>query len=541
MMLVECVPNFSEGRDHSVIDAIANAISGVDGVMLLDVDPGPATNRTVVTFAGEASAVEEAAFQGIRRASELIDMRTHHGEHPRMGATDVCPFVPLEGATMRDCVDMARRLGERAAGELGIPIFLYGEAASVPERRSLAAVRRGEYEGLASREDAPDYGPRSFNARSGATAIGARNFLIAYNVNLNTRDRSGATTIAGRLRESGVAKRDESGKIIRDAAGKALRVPGRFTELRGVGWYIEEYGRAQVSFNLTDPSVTPLHAVFDASCEEAARLGLRATGSEIVGLVPRDALLAAGDHYLRLQGATTGVPEAERVHAAVLSLGLDDVTPFDPSSKVIEYRYHGAPSGLASLPVGRFADRLSTGTPTPGGGSAAALVGALGAALSSMVASLTFGKGVDDEMESIGRDAQSLKDAFVAAVDRDTDAFDALMAAFRLPRSNPDRAARIAEATLGATLVPLEVEEMCVETLELLLAVARDGNVNAVTDAGVGGLCALTAAEGASLNVRVNLTALEGYDDLERRRTAALARCRTLAAQVAETVESRLA
>ena len=540
MKLVECVPNFSEGRDNAVIEAITGTISQVDGVTLLDVDPGPATNRTVVTFAGDIPAVEEAAFRAIERAAALIDMRLHHGEHPRMGATDVCPFVPLEGATMQDCVDLAQRVASRVGEELAIPVYLYGEAASSPERSSLADVRRGEYEGLADRRDAPDFGPGDFNERSGATAVGARSFLIAYNVNLNTRDRSAANQIASALRESGRVKKGEDGKTVRDATGAAVRVPGRFSELRGVGWYIEEYGRAQVSFNLTNPSVTPLHAVFDAACEEAQRLGLRVTGSEIVGLVPRDSMLEAADHYLRARGATTGIPEAERMHIAAMSLGLSDVTPFDPAQKVIEYRYRGAPAGLVSMSVLAFADSLSAGVPTPGGGSTAALVAALSSSLSSMVAALTFGRGRTPEMETAGRRAQELKDWFLQAVDRDTESFDALMATYRLPRSDPTRQAAVADATVAATIVPLEVLESCADALRLAHQVASDGNASAVTDAGVAGLCALAAAEGASLNVRVNMTSLDGHDDLEQRRARALETCRSLAAEITATVESRL-
>lgn len=548
MKLIECIPNFSEGRDRRVIDAIAAAIAAIDGVTLLDVDPGAATNRTVMTFAGSPEAVEDAAFAAIEKAATLIDMRAHQGEHPRMGSTDVCPFVPLEGASMEDCVRIARRLGERVGTELSIPVYLYGEAASRPEHVSLANVRRGEYEGLADREDEPDFGPKDFNPRTGATAIGARNFLIAYNVNLNTRDRKLANKIAGALRESGRPKRDPDGKIQRDADGLALREPGRFTHLRGVGWYIEEYGRAQVSFNLTDPDITPLHAVFDAACEEARRLGVRVTGSEIVGLVPRRSMLAAADHYLRAQGKTTGIPEAERMHIAVLSLGLDDVSPFDPADKVIEYRYHGASSGFAAGSLREFADVLSTGTPTPGGGSVAALVGALSAALTSMVAALTFSKTGDAKMEETGRSAQLLKDWFLDAVDRDTEAFDSLMAAMRLPRrTDAERLARdraVQEATVAASMVPLEVLEHCVDTLGAASVVARDGNESAVSDGGVAAMCALAAAEGASLNVRINLGSLPDHPQtarLDARRSAALESVRTMAADVQAIVETRIA
>lgn len=547
MKLVECVPNFSEGRDRTVIDAIAASIRSVEGVTLLDVDPGKATNRTVFTFVGPPDAVGDAAFAAIATAAERIDMHHHHGEHPRMGAADVCPFVPLEDVTMEECVELAHRVGRRVGEELGIPVYLYGEAATSDENRSLAHVRRGEYEGLPDRTDPPDFGPKTFNPRSGATAIGARTFLIAYNVDLNTRDRRVANRIAGVLRESGRPKRDDHGTIVRDENGRAVREPGRFAYLAGVGWYIEEYGRAQVSYNLTNPQVTTIHDVFDATCEEAEKLGVRVTGSEIVGLVPRWALLEAGDHYLRRQGSTTGVPEAERIHTAVLSLGLDDVTPFDPAEKVIEYRYHGAESGLVAQSLREFTDGLSMGSPTPGGGSVAALQGALGAALVSMVAALTFGKSHEAAMEDAGRKAQALQDWFLEAVDRDTDAFDALMTAFRLPKkTDAEKAARseaIQEATLGATLVPLEVLERCTEVLDIAMVIARDGIASAVTDAGVSAGAARAAAEGASLNVRINLASLKDTERrtaLDARREIALAACLRSAAEIEKIVDSRL-
>ena len=551
MKLIECVPNFSEGRDPSVIDAITNEIVTVEGAVLLDVDPGAATNRTVVTFVGPPEAVEEAAFRAIQMAADRIDMTRHHGEHPRMGATDVCPFVPLQNTTMEECADLARRLGERVGEDLGIPVFLYEAAASSEERRSLAAVRRGEYEGLADRSDSPDYGPAGFNARSGATAIGAREFLIAYNINLKTRDRRLANQIAGVLRETGRPRRDESGQIIRDSNGTALREPGEFKELRGVGWYIDEYERAQLSFNLTNFRITPIHQVFDAARREAKLRGLRVTGSELVGLVPRQALLAAGDHYLAGQGATTGVPETERAHAAVLSLGLNDLGPFDPTAKVIEYRYAGASTGLVGRTVSGFVDELSAGSPVPGGGSVAALSGSLSAGLASMIAALTFArKGMEESrpaMEDLGRQAQTLKAWFLNAVDRDTDAFNQVLVARRLPKqTEPELVARAEALELAnqqATRVPLEVLERSVEALGLALIVARDGIPNAVTDAGVAGACALAAAEGAALNVRINLGSLTDERWASNAREAAeglVEKCRALAIEVRETVESAL-
>jgi len=547
MKLIECVPNFSEGRDLAVIEAITGEITAVDGAELLDVDPGAATNRTVVTFVGSPETVEEAAFRAIAKAAELIDMSKHTGEHPRMGATDVCPFVPVEGATMEDCTEIARRLARRVGDELGIPVYLY-EQAAIGGRRSLADVRRGEYEALASRDDAPDFGP-SFNASTGATAIGARQFLIAYNVNLNTTDRRLAHQVASAVRTLGTATRDESGKIIKNEHGKTVFAPGRFEEVKGVGWYIDEYDRAQVSLNLTDSSVAPMHEVFEACREEATSRGMRVTGSELVGLVPLDAMLAAGDHFLTAQGRTTAIPEADRIRAAVMSLGLNEISEFNPESKIVEYRFRGAPEGLVTNTVTGFADLLSKDSPAPGGGSVAALVGALSAALSSMVASLTFAKqGMEETkpvMETSGRDAQALKDWFLEAVDRDTDAFNGVLAAIRMPhKTDEDLAARdaaMAAANLGATMVPLEVLEHAVEALELALITARDGNPNSVTDAGVGAACALAAAEGASLNVRVNLDGLEGdVSEIVERSDVALIRSRELATQVAVVVEASL-
>jgi len=548
MKLIECVPNFSEGADRVVIDAITAEITAVGGAELLDVDAGVTTNRTVVTFVGSPDAVEEAAFRAIAKAAQVIDMTHHTGEHPRMGATDVCPFIPVEGATMEDCVEIARRLGERVGSELAIPVYLY-EHAGVDGRRSLSDVRSGEYEGLAARDDSPDFGP-AFNATAGATAIGARQFLIAYNVNLNTADRRLAHQVASAVRTLGTATRDSEGKIIKDEHGKTVFAPGRFREVKGVGWYIDEYDRAQVSLNLTDASVSPIHAVFDACREEATKRGMRVTGSELVGLVPLEAMLAAGDHFLTAQGRTTAIPEADRIRTAVMSLGLDEIGEFDPATRIIEYRYRGMPEGLVTATVSEFADVLSQDSPAPGGGSVAALVGALSAALSSMVASLTFAKqGMEDskqQMETTGRDAQSLKDWFLAAVDRDSDAFNGVLAAIRLPRkTDAERTIRetaMAAANMKATLVPLEVLERSVEALELALSTARDGNPNSVTDAGVAAACAAAAAEGASLNVRINLDGLEGdTSDIITRHEAALIRARSLAGQVADTVEEHLA
>ena len=547
MKLIECVPNFSEGRDRSVIDAIAAEIRGTPGAMLLDVDPGVATNRTVVTLIGPPDAVEEAAFRAIRKAGQLIDMARHRGEHPRMGATDVCPFIPVQGATMDDCVAVARRLGQRVGEELGIPVYLYEEAATRPDRRSLADIRKGEYEALVAKHQdpafVPDFGPNRFNPSAGATVIGAREFLIAYNVNLNTRDKKLANAIAQAIREAG--------KTVKQPDGTRRTIPGRFTHCRAVGWYIEEFGRAQVSINLTNYKVTPLHEVFEACREEAGRLGLRVTGSELVGLIPREALLAAGDHFLAKQGKTAGVPEKERVHTAVLSLGLSELQPFDPAQKVIEYRYAGPPKGLIAASLRDFADELSSDSPAPGGGSVAALCGALSGALSSMVAALTWSKkgmeAVRPAMAGHGQEGQRLKDWFLAAVDRDTNAFNAVLAAGRLPKVAPDDAARrsaaLEAANQAAALVPLEVLEASVEALRLARSVAADGNPNSVSDAGVAGACALAAAEGASLNVRINLPSLTdraAAQNFEARRQLALRHARELAREVLEVVDGVL-
>ncbi len=555
MKLIECVPNFSNGRDPEVIEAIVNEVRETEGAVLLDVDRGAATNRTVVTLIGTPEAAEEAAFRLIRKASELIDMSAHSGEHPRMGATDVCPFVPVQGATMDDCVETAKRLGKRVGEELGIPVYLYENAASRAERRSLADVRKGEYEALPKKlktpEFAPDFGPAEFNARAGATAIGAREFLVAYNINLNTRDKGLAKKIALEIREKGKLKRDGNGKLVRDADGKRIWVPGRFKNVRGVGWYIEEFGRAQLSFNLTNYKVSPVHEVFDACREEAAKLGLRVTGSELVGLIPLDAILAAGDYYLEKQGKTTGVPVKERIHTAVLSLGLEEISPFDPMEKIVEFKYKGAPGGLKEMTLVDFADELSSDSPAPGGGSIAALCGSLSAGLSAMVAALTWSKkGMEatrPAMEEIGNKAQVLKDWFMDAVDRDTEAFNQVLAAMRLPRGTEAekeaRAAAIEAANQHATQVPLNVLERAVQALELASQVAQDGNPNSTSDAGVAGACALAAAEGAAMNVRINEPGLTDRDTARAmlaNQVELLETAHRLAAQVRETVYAKL-
>jgi len=521
MKLVECVPNFSEGRDREKINAITKEIESTPQVTLLDVDPGESTNRTVVTFIGTPEGVKEAAFKAIKKASEVLDMSQHTGAHSRIGATDVCPFVPVTGVTMEDCVQLAHEVGERVAKELNIPVYLYEEAAQKPERRNLAMIRIGEYEGLPEKfkdpEWAPDYGKPVFNPKTGATVIGAREFLIAYNINLNTRDRKFAHEIALNIRERGRAKRDKEGKIIRDENGKAIIVPGKFKEIKAVGWYIEDYGIAQISINFTNYKISPPHIVFDEVRKEAEKLGLRATGCELVGLIPKEAMLMAGRYYLEKQGKSTGIPEEELIRTAVLSLGLNDVSPFEPEKKIIEYQFKEVENSLLDLNLREFANELSMDSPAPGGGSTAALSGALSAALSSMVSNLTVGKkeyeDVQKDVKKFAVSAQDLKDEFLRAVDLDTMAFNKVMDALKLPQKTDEqkegKARAIEEASHEATLVPLGVLEKSIEALKLAKDTALKGNKNSLSDAGVAGLMAQAAAEGAYYNVKINLPGLE--------------------------------
>jgi len=515
MKLVECVPNISEGRRAEVYEAVAAAAASVNGVTLLNVDPGADTNRTVITFVGEPESVLEAAFRLIQKAHALIDMSTHRGAHPRMGATDVVPFIPVADVTMDECADLARRLGERVGRDLGISVYLYEYAASAPHRRNLADIREGEYEGLARKllhkDWSPDFGPRDFNPRCGATVIGARKFLVAYNVNLNTLDKRLATRVAFDVRERGRMKRDKEGNPIVDAKGEPVWEAGILKSVKAVGWVIPEFGTAQVSINLTDLDVTPLHLAFD-TCEERAReRGLRVTGSEIVGLVPRSVLLDAGRHYLAKMGRPTGVPESALVHTAIRTLGLSEVKAFDPKERVIEYRLGKTPR-LASMSIRDFIDELSSESPAPGGGSVAALAGALGAALASMVAVLSHTKkGFESkhaDLDRIAVRAQELKDQLLAAVDADTDAFDRLLEAMRLPKDDANRDVAMADATVGAAEVPLGVLEACPEVIELCREIARIGLQASLSDAGVGAQVARAAAAGAYQNVCINLGGL---------------------------------
>ncbi len=544
MRLVECVPNFSEGRNQKVIEAIADAVNAVEGVRLLDVDPGKSTNRTVFTFVGEPEAVSEAAFQAIAKASALIDMKEQKGEHPRIGATDVCPFIPVSEMTMEDCAQLARDLGRRVGTELGIPVYLYAEAASSPERANLADIRQGEYEGLEERMKngfKPDFGPGKFNAQSGATVIGARPFLIAYNVNLNTKSKKLANEIALTIREAGRAKRDASGAIVKDSKGQTVKEPGKLKACKAVGWYVEEYNRAQISINLVDYKITSLEQAFDQCVAEAEKLGLRVTGSELVGMIPLEALLNAGRHYLKKQGRSQGVSEAELIQSAVLSLGLSELAPFDPVKKVIEYAIAPERKLLRSLSLCEFADELASESPAPGGGSVAALCGALSASLSAMVANLSFGKkGFESQAELMNQIAckgQALKARFLRAIDQDTDAFNQIARAQRLPKDSPEnqekRLAAIEEAQKQATLVPLSVLDASLEAMELASTVAQKGNPNTLSDAGVAALSAYSCGTAAFYNVLINLPGINDQEFVKAKRAEAL----ELHARLAEQAE----
>lgn len=523
--LLECVPNFSEGRNLDVIGKITARIEAVEGVRLLHADPGKATNRTVVTFAGAPDPVIEAAFQAIATAAELIDMRHHRGEHPRMGATDVCPLIPISGITMAEAAELARRLGERVGHELGIPVYLYEAAQPDPARKNLALIRAGEYEALPRKilDPAwkPDFGPARFNPKSGATVIGARDFLVAYNVNLNTRSTRWANAVAFDLRESGRALRQGdpvSGPIVTDARGNPVMVPGALKAVKAIGWYIEEYGIAQVSMNLTDLGVTPLHVAFDEACRRAEARGLRVTGSELVGLIPLAAILEAGRYFLRKQRRSTGVSQAELIQIAVRSLGLDELAPFHPEERIIEYRLENPDDRrLARLALGQFLDETASESVAPGGGSAAAAVGALGAALGAMVANLSSHKrGWDDrwaEFSEWAERGQHLKDELLGLVDDDTRAFNRVMAALRMPKgTEAEQAARttaLEAANLGALEVPWQVMKVAHSAFDLLAAMAERGNPASASDAGVGALCARAAVRGAWLNVRTNAAGIK--------------------------------
>ena len=555
MKLVECVPNFSNGRDLEKIKAITKEIESTSNVSLLDVDPGESTNRTVVTFIGTPEGVKEAAFKAIKKAADVIDMTQHSGAHSRMGATDVCPFVPVSGVSMEECVQIAQEVAERVADELGIPIYLYEEAARTPERKNLATIRAGEYEGLAEKlKDpvwSPDYGQPKFNPKSGATVIGAREFLIAYNINLNTSDRSLAHHIALNIREKGRAKRDAEGSIIRDQDGKAVIAPGKFKEVKAVGWYIEDYGIAQISINFTNYKISPPHLVFDEVIKEAEQIGLRVTGSELVGLIPKEALLMAGKHYLIKQNKSPGVPEEELIKTAVMSLGLNDVSPFDPQKKIIENQFKDIENSLLDLNLRQFANELSVDSPAPGGGSVAALCGALSASLSSMVANLTVGKkeyeNVQMKVKDLAEQAQGFKDTMLRDIDLDTVAFNRVMEAFRLKKKTEEqieiRNKAIEDTNKEATRIPLRVLENSVKTLEIAKEVALHGNKNSISDAGVAALTAGAGAEGAFYNVKINLPNIEDKTfktEINKQAEDLLKKTRTMASEIREIILKEL-
>lgn len=545
--IVECVPNFSEGRDKEVIRQIVAAIEASGGVKVLDVDPGEATNRTVVTFVGEPEAVVEAAFAGVKAAAERIDMRHHKGAHPRMGATDVLPLVPVSGITLEECAALARELARRIADELHVPTYCYEAAAFRPERRNLAVCRAGEYEALpkklAHEETAPDFGARPYDegvARTGATTVGARDFLIAVNFNLNTTSTRRANAIAFDVREKGRPVREGNpitGRIVKDADGNSVMRPGTLPATKAIGWYIEEYGIAQVSMNLTDISRTPLHVAFDEVCRKADARGVRVTGTEIVGLVPKRALLEAGRYFLRKQHRSTGIAEEEIVRLAVKSMGLDDLKPFHPEEKVIEYLLEAEDKKkrLIDMTCKGFAEETASESPAPGGGSISAYMGALGAALGTMVANLSSHKaGWDDRWEEFSdwaEQGQALLRELLHLVDEDTEAFNRIMAVFAMPKSTDEekaaRSAALQKATLYATQVPLRTMKAAVKVFPLVEAMASEGNPNSVSDAGVGALAARSAVLGACLNVKINAAGLKDRATAD----ALVAEAETLAAE----------
>ena len=527
--LIECVPNFSEGRDLSVIKQITDVIEGVSGIRLLNVDPGYATNRTVVTFVGEPEQVVEAAFMAIQRASELIDMRHHKGEHPRFGATDVCPFVPVSEITMAETVGYARLLAKRVGDELSIPVYCYESAAFEQKRESLANCRAGEYEGLPeklkSADWKPDFGPTMFNERSGAVAIGARNFLIAYNINLNTSSVRLANSIAFDVRETGRIQREGdpvNGKIIKNEFGEPVRIPGTLKKVRAIGWFIKEYGIAQISMNLIDITITPVHVAFDEVCERARDRGIRVTGSELIGMIPLQALLDAGTYFLRKQHRSVGIPDREIIRIAVKSLGLNELAPFDPEKRVIEYLLENRINPLINLSLSEFSHETASEAAAPGGGSVAAFVGALGASLGTMVANLSAQKrGWDNRWEEFSDWALKGKKNYedlLKLVDQDTEAFNRVMEAFQLPKVTTDevraRRAAIQSATLNAMDIPFRVMQTAYESMDVIEAMAEAGNPNSITDAGVGALCAWSAVSGAHLNILVNASAITDKESI---------------------------
>ena len=561
--IIECVPNISEGRNKAIIKQVTDEIERVKGVKLLDVDPGEATNRTVITFVGAPDAVLEAAFQCVKKAAQLIDMRHHHGAHPRMGATDVCPLIPVSGITLEECAVLARKLAERITNELQIPCYCYEAAARTPERRNLAICRKGEYEGLAERmtveAEAPDFGARPWDegvARTGCTAVGARDFLIATNFNLNTTSTRRANAIAFDVREKGRPKREGGspvGKPMKDENGKTIMIPGTLKGTKAIGWFIDEYGIAQVSMNITNINVTPLHVAFDEVCRCAQNRGIRVTGTEIVGLIPKRTLIDAGKYFLRKQNRSTGIPEEDILQIAIKSMGLDDLKEFNPREKVIEYLLEDENKSkkLIDLTVKGFADETSRESPAPGGGTISAYMGALGAALGTMVANLSSHKaGWDARWEEFSNWAdkgQKIQAELMTLVDEDTEAFNRIMEAFGLPKKTEEekaaRSAAIQAATLFATQVPLHTMQASFKVFELCKAMAEEGNPNSVSDAGVGVLAARAAVLGAGLNVKINASGLkdrEAADKLVGEANELIKKANELETEIMKIVEDKL-
>jgi len=526
MQLIECVPNFSEGRDLNIIKQITNEIENVEGVSLLNVDPGKATNRTVVTFVGSPQSVIEAAFRAIKKAGELIDMSKHTGEHPRIGATDVCPFIPVANITMEETAKFAQELARRVGENLQLPVYLYEAAQPDKKRNNLSIIRAGEYEGFFKKiqqpEWNPDFGPAIFDAKRGATVIGARDFLVAYNVNLNTTSTRRANSIAFDVREAGRVKREGdpiTGKIVRDKDGNPVTIPGSLKSVKAIGWFIEEYGIAQISMNLTNINITPVHIAFDEVCKKASARGIRVTGSELVGLIPLQAMLDAGKYFLKKQQRSAGVSEKELIRIAILSMGLSELSPFDPEEKIIEYKLRSkADRKYVRMSLSEFADETASESPAPGGGSVAAYVGSLAMSLGIMVANLSsHKKGWDDRWEEFSNWAekgQQFKDELLRLVDEDTRAFNRIMNAFSLPKATEEekgiRTHSIQSATKYAIEVPYKVMQASFSGMQIIKAMAETGNPNSVSDAGVSALCARSAVMGAFMNVRINAA---GYDD----------------------------
>jgi glutamate formiminotransferase / formiminotetrahydrofolate cyclodeaminase len=557
--LIECVPNFSEGRDPGVTRHITDAIESVEGVSLLDVDPGASTNRTVVTFVGNPDAAVEAAFRGIKKAAELIDMRKHKGAHPRMGATDVCPFIPVSGVTWEEAIECANKLGKRVGEELEIPVYLYERAAKDKSRANLSIIRAGEYEGFFEKikqpDWKPDFGPAEFNEKTGATVIGVRDFLVAYNANLNTKSVRRANAVAFDVREQGRFKTEggtPSGKKILDAKGEPLRIPGLLKHVKAIGWFVKEYGIAQVSMNLTNIEETPLHVAFDACVESAAKRGLRVTGSEIVGMVPKKCLIDAGRYFLRKQKWSEGVSEEELIDIAIRSMGLSELKPFDPTEKVIEFKIDSdSRKSLLKMNLREFCNETLSESPAPGGGSVAALMGALGASLGGMVANLSAGKrGWDDQLQYFSNwavKAQQLKDELLSLVDEDTAAFNKVMDAFALPKGSSEekvaRSAAIEQATKYAAEIPLKVMETSSKSYELLSDMAEKGNPASISDVGVGALATRACIEGAAMNVRINLSSLKDEkfkSDLQQKVRELRTKSDSQFKKIFETVEAKL-